>query len=204
MSDSQETTRSISFTFHHKQLGVIVPKTLWQFLTEVTKTESQKTGTNGVSVFPPTERCSLHHLPKDLEKGGFKLCAVNFEKVHGEQGLRHKVKFVFAKEEYANPNQKVVKGHKLLAAVFQNLVSANLWQAQQYSNPVLQKGEVVAGVKSCSIDLNARVPLYENGKLKLEWEKDEQGEHVGDKALPIYPKNVLSFSGDSVQLNASK
>lgn len=79
-----------------------------------------------------------------------------------------------------------------------------LWRVRGFRNPWFQKeGTVADGVFSISINMDARNPLFvgnDKTRPQVRWQKDANGDRVGDAPLPVAAGSFVSIIDNEIAL----
>jgi len=159
----------------------------------------------GVKVIEETERCLLRDLPKEIEAAGYELVDVLYEEridVKDPTGRRtyHMVRFLFARHEFAEVSEDFKTVRNTAHDALRHICESAFWRVRAFVNPFYKDGEDVAGFNAASINMEVRVPLFQNdGSPVLERRKDEHGKKVGDP-LPLKPDYSLRIEDGAVRL----
>lgn len=163
---------------------------------------ARKLRMTGERIIEPTENCSIEFLG-ELEAVGFELVDALYQKrVDGQNPNRtyHMVRFLFARQEFAVPTAEFLRIRDQLRAELWEMVRFAFWRVRAFLNPFYQKGEEVAGQRALSINLEARIPLYQpNGQPVTARPKDESGKRTGSPQ-PLKPDFRLVTEEDSIRL----
>ncbi len=184
----------IQFSFSNKKL---VPPSVKEEPFEKFREQSKrrKRGGTGERVLDPVERCSTYNIIEDLFRHGFSLVGAFSQQRHHPDDHRGRkmyqmVRFSFARtnaasKEFLQRRDDVLRG-------LQKLLADSAWRVRVFLNPFFQDGERVPNARHLSVNLEARVPLVEpDGRRRLVWRKDEEGNKVGDTKIPVQPDHVF-------------
>lgn len=161
----------------------------------------------GVMVIQPTERCSILEFIEELEASGYELVDAFYKARIDKKDPRiartyHMVRFVFARNEFAEPSAEFVTKRGVIRADLEKICDDAMWRVRAFLNPFEKNGKEIEGVKALSVNLEARVPfLLPDGKPVVEWQKDEAGQRVGDEPLPIRARFRLQVWDNVVDLS---
>jgi len=159
---------------------------------------------SGTMVIEPTEKSSLVEFLGELEGAGYELVdALCQERPHPKnpRQIYSVVRFLFARCEFVDLSDEFKKVRDNIRAKLSEMCRVAMWRVRAFSNPFYENGEEVAGQRALSINLEAREPLFRpDGQPVTRWQKDEEGERVGDAPLPIKPDYRLRILSDTVQL----
>lgn len=155
--------------------------------------------TIGIQAISRTPNVSLLLFVKQLEETGYKLVDTIYEKRHGNtNGKDHMVKFVFYRQEYANPSKNFQKDMETVYFELNQMCQQALWQTRGYINPFYKKGKEKNFI---SINMDVRNPIIlPDGKLIKKWQKDDKGKKIGKGPLPLFPDFFLSVKGGEIRL----
>lgn len=165
-------------------------------LSELKQRKEKKMMGDGEKVIEPTQNCSFEDFLVDLEAMGYKLAdAFCQERIDAKdpksKRTYHMIRFIFLPEEYVVFSED---HDKFRRALFQ-ICEESLWRVRAFSNPGPDSEEHL------SINLEGRTPLRRpDGQPVTVWQKDENGERVGDAPVPITPAYSLRVREGAVRL----
>lgn len=112
------------------------------------------------------------------------------------------VRFMFANKEAVQAlSEEFLKARPNILADLQYIAETTIWRVRAFINPYYQDHQVVEGLSAASINFEHRTPLLQaDGTPVKMWQKDEQGNRIGDAAVPIKAKNQLRVLSNSVVL----
>lgn len=163
----------------------------------------RKSHSSGVMVIEPTERCSLVEFLEELEVAGYEMVDGFYkERIDAyNKKTYHMVRFLFARREFVELSDEFKKARDVICAELRSICENAMWRVRAFSNPFYENGEEVPGQRTVSVNLEARQPFfYPDGRPVTVWQKDENGERVGDAPLPIRADHRLRIVGDVVSL----
>jgi len=204
------TVRLVALQFRFSNPDVI-PSSVKNRLGRETREEyeKRKSHSSGVVVIESTEKkYSLVEFLGELEAVGYELVdALYQERPHNnakdthDKYTYHMVRFVFARREFVELSDEFKKVRDTIRAELRSICEDALWCAQVFSNPFYKNGEEIPDQRAVNINLTARQPLFRpDGQPVTIWQKDENGERVGDAPLPLKADYCLRIVGDAVQL----
>ena len=166
----------------------------------------RKSHSSGVMVIKPTERCSIAEFLGELEAAGYEIVdafykeRINAKDPHRER-VYHMVRFLFARRELVNLSDEFKKMRDNVRIALSEMCRVALWRVRVFSNPFYKNGEEILDQRAVIINLEARKPLFHpDGQPVIVWQKDKNGERVGDAPLPLKPDYYLRIVGDIAQL----
>lgn len=168
----------------------------------------RKSRTDGFMFIEPTPKCSLVEFLRELEAAGYELVDAFYQErpynvVKNPNGrwTYHVVRFLFARREFVELSDEFKKVRDIIRTELQSICESALWCAVAYSNPFYENGEEITDQRAVNINLTARLPLLcPDGQPVTVWQKDENGEHVGDAPLPLKPDRCLRINQGAIQL----
>lgn len=166
----------------------------------------RKSRSTGTMIMEPTKGVSLAGFLDELEATGYALAdAFCKERLDAKDpsGRRtyHVVRFTFVRHEFVNISEEFRKVQDAILAELQEMCHAAFWRVRMFLNPFYQKGDEVADQRALSINMEARQPRFlPDGQPVLVWQKDGQGQRVGDAPAPIKPDHHLRLMQNAVQL----
>ncbi|MEK7658279.1 MAG: hypothetical protein AAB352_00235 [Patescibacteria group bacterium] len=168
--------------------------------------KERKTHSNGVLVIEPTPGCGLVEFPLGLEQAGFELVDASYKeridpKDPRQRRTYHMVRFVFCRRESAELSDEFRSVRDEIRFALQNMAENAMWRVRVFDNPFFFKDEEVQDQRALSVNLAARDTIVQpNGELIKRWEKDDQGNRIGEGPVPIVPKRQLCVRGGTVQI----
>ena len=179
-----------------------VPKSVFGMMKKETPEESseRKQRATGKIFIEPTKKCQVRDVVTDLADQGYILIeAFHQERYDPKKPLfpYHAVRFVFVHQDFfeENKSNKEFEGKKpeVLRDLAQ-MCEIALWSVRGFDNPFFQNDVEIKGQRAISINLEARTPLFHPDSTPvLVWEKDAQGNKIGDGPKPIKPTGALRF-----------
>jgi len=156
--------------------------------------QERKERHTGVALFDPVENVSIVKFLRDnLQGSGFELvnefCQPRLDLKDGAGKRTYPmVRFEFVPGKYVtNLNEEFMAKRELLLGGLYTMVTEAAWRVRAYENKFYGNGQVVPGEKALSINLDVRVPLFEDGRPRLVWKKGPNGERIGDAPVPLKP-----------------
>lgn len=158
-------------------------------------------------IIEPTENAYLAYFIDDLKTAGYEIVDALYQprvdpKDLAEKRTYHMVRFLFARTESI---EKIYEGFlKIRPTIYTDLegmcVDA-IWRVRALLNPLSKNGKDVYGQHALSINLEVRKPLFNpDDHHVLTWEKDEDGNRIGDEPVPIMPDYCLRIENDFLKL----
>ena len=110
-----------------------------------------------------------------------------------------KAQFVFASKPFVDSSSDFIVVKEGLMQDLDLLFNDAMWRVRAFRNPFYRDRKAVDGQFALSINLDARSALVdEEGEPLLRWQKDENGNRVGDKPMPITPKRFLRIENETI------
>ncbi|MBN1585012.1 hypothetical protein JW899_01460 [Candidatus Uhrbacteria bacterium] len=166
----------------------------------------RKNNASGVRVIEPTGKCSLLGFLEELEAAEYEMIDAFYkERIDAKDpyGRRsyHMVRFLFARHEFVELSDEFKKVRDIIRAELQSICEAAMWRVRSFSNPFYKNGKEIPDLRTVSINLEARQPLFRPcGQPVTVWQKDKNGERVGDAPLALKADYCLRIVNDAVQL----
>lgn len=157
----------------------------------------RKSHSTGSMFIAPTPQCSIADFLTELETEGYELVDAFYKpRIDGKDPRSnrtyHMVRFVFATSDLAKPSDEFKAARETLRAELKAICEGALWRVRSFLNPFYVNGEEVEGQNVVSVNLEAREPLCRpDGQPVTVWQKDADGNRVGNAPLPIAPKSNL-------------
>lgn len=180
------------------------------FLDEKTVDDEEKRfirsnlGGSGITAIEATKNVSLAEFVGSIKEAGWTLVAYNHEirpnlKDPRGKTFYHALRFVFAREDTADARMKELQ--PMFLGVLRVIAEEAMWTATTYQNPFYQKKEAVPGATHIVVNAVGRQPYCDgDGTPRTEWQKDSEGNRVGEKPLPIKPAKKLAYSDETIDL----
>ena len=159
--------------------------------------------TPGQPVIQPTEDASLMRLPSALEKVGYELVDAFYKPRIDQKSGRtyHMVRFVFAHHDYVNLSDEFKRVRNTIRVALDEVCIQAMWRVRSFVNPFFKDGTQCDGQSALSLNFEARKPLFlPNGQPVVVWQRDANGEKVGEAPLPLKAKVAVSVQDQAVQL----
>ncbi len=166
----------------------------------------RKDRSSGVMVIEPTAKCSLVEFLGELETAGYEMVdAFHKERIDAKdpRGKKsyHMMRFLFARREFVDLSDEFKKVRDLIYFELRSICESAMWRVRVFSNPFYENGEEVPDRRAVSINLEAREPFSRpDGQPVTVWQKDENGNRVGDAPLPLKANHCLRIVNDAVRL----
>ena len=179
-------------------VGAIVPETREE-------SSERRERATGELVIEPTERIGIQEFPYELEREGYQMVDGFTQRRVGRPGsgkpVYYTVRFVFAKREAATPSEAFLNKRDGLRGEFRFLCRDSFWRVRAFRNPFFENDAPVDGEFTIALNFEVRVPRFApDGSLLKEWEKDAEGNKLGDAAHVLEPKGYLRVQNGSVVL----
>lgn len=152
----------------------------------------------GEQFLPPIEGVSALPIIADLSEAGQELVDAYWQPRTKDCRGYYMIRFMFAAPNHANSSEEFLKVRSGALEALSKLFSEAMWRVRGFVNPFFKDGELIDNVYSISVNFDARSPLTDrNGKPILQWEKDDDGNKIGDGPVAIKPKKFLRIiNGD--------
>lgn len=176
----------------------VVPSQVRQIDDEGLDTRVQrKIASGGEQIIPPTPVVDVSELPTALFDQFVLVDAwrqLRLDRKHVLKGKTsnvptyHVVRFTFCRSIdviKVNIQDEEFEG---VCAALMNIVGTAFWRVRAYRNPDFQH----PGRNVVSVNMEVREPLFlPDGKPVVRWERDENGQKVGDVPKLLQPKDQL-------------
>jgi len=161
---------------------------------------ARRSGVKGVQFIEPIQDVSLLQFLLDLAKAGYVLVDAFFQMRASVRGQQYpSVRFIFAAEESVRPDGEFANHKQNAENALLQMCKEAMWRVRAFLNPFFEGGLPVDGQHAISINLEARSPLLDGeGNPLMRWEKDENGEKVGNKPFPLEPKLFLCIEDGNI------
>lgn len=161
---------------------------------------ARRSGVKGVQFIEPIQDVSLFQFLLDLVKAGYVLVDAFFQMRSSARGQQYPVvRFIFAAKESARRDGEFARHKQNAENALLQMCQEAMWRVRAFLNPFFKDGLLVDGQHAISINLEARNPLLDGeGNPLMRWEKDENGEKVGDKPFPLEPKLFLHIDDGNI------
>lgn len=186
---------SMRFSFSNSK---IIPSSLkFKAPATVEREEVRRERHSGVLVIEPTESCCLAGFPQQLVLTGYPLVDGFYQPrpdpkdIFGGRmyGMVH---FLFYRREFAEISPAFQAIADTVFGDLTKMCDDAFWRVRAFSNPFYKDGREVVGQSTISINLEARIPRFHpDGSLLMQWQKDDQGNRVGDCPKAIVPAHYL-------------
>lgn len=159
--------------------------------------------TPGVQITDLAKNCDLSDSAFELKMAGYELVdAFHEERGDERRDTHHIVRYVFARCEYVKPLAEEFLGKRVeLLTGFLSLSCSAMWNVFAHKNRFFQDGKEVPGQEVLSINLMNRTPYRSpDGQPVMVWQKDADGNRVGNEKVPLSPEKRLRIVESAVQL----
>jgi len=194
---------ALQFNFSNPR---VIPESVKHLSPETPRERvERKSCSTGVQVIEPTGRCSLVEFLGELGTTGYEMIDAFYkeridQKDPSGQKKYYMVRFLFCRHESATPSEAFKKVRGDLRADLRTICEDALWRVRAFNNPFYRDGVEVPEQRALSVNLEARVPLFEpNGQRIMAREKDENGQKAGPP-LALMPSHYLRVVDDAVTL----
>lgn len=167
--------------------------------------KSQKATDN--VILKPTENVYLAHFVDDLKTAGYEIVDALYQprtdpKDPAGKKIYHMVRFVFASTQSVEKlYEDFMKVRPRIYIDLDGMCVEASWRVRASLNPLLKNDEEVSGKHTLSINLEVRTPLFNpDGHRVLIWEKDENGDRIGDAPVPLMPDYCLRIADGCLKL----
>lgn len=155
---------------------------------------------NGVVFLEPTQMCALDKVLDDLVEQHYILVDAFTQTRFNPKAPKvpyYMVRFVFIHRDFYVADGKngdfIMKRDEIIRD-FALLCKSALWRVRGFNNPFFQNDTEVPGNRFISVNLEGRTPLFQpDGKPILVWDKDGQGNRLGNEPKPLKPLSNLRF-----------
>ena len=150
----------------------------------------------------PTKRVAVSAFVYNLLFAGYVLVDAKRQvRRNDRDSWDHVFRFVFVKKEFVVPGEGLEERSAKLLAGLQVLSERNMWRAQAFRNPYLEKGTPVKGLASVDVNLKERESLLdENNRPLMVWAKGKAARQVGETKVQLNPDFTLAFADGDVRL----
>lgn len=204
-----KSVQLISLQFAFSNTNIFPPWACWAIRDEKWnrwKERKYHEGT-GEIVISPVQNCSLKEFVGELERAGYKiadaLCQLRPDQKDDTRKRKYcMARFIFVREEHLEELSPEFKNALEKNRDFiQKMCEEANWRVRVFRNPFFRNGEQIPDQSAVSINLEARNPLIQpNGQPVLVWQKDGQGNRIGDMPLPLKPDHYLHIKDGAIQL----
>ena len=150
---------------------------------------------------------SLIYVVDDLIAAGFTLVeAIAQERSSNKAGAPAyaMVRYSFYRNELAKHSSDFLQNMANIVRDLQEFLELALWRVRGFRNLYFQEdGTVMDGAYGISVNMEARNPLFVGNdmtKPQVRWQKDANGDRVGDAPLPVVPGSYVSVIDNEVSL----
>ena len=150
---------------------------------------------------------SLNYVVDDLISAGFMLVeAIAQERTPNKVGAPPyaMVRYTFYRNELAECAPNFMQNKANIVRDLHEFLELALWRVRGFRNLYFkQDGTVLDGASSISINMDARNPLYvanDKSKPQVRWQKDANGDRVGDAPLPVVAGSYVSVIDGEIAL----
>lgn len=165
---------------------------------ESKKRRTRNNSGNGLQVLDVKDPIECGGLLAQLESGGFELVGTWWQRRRDKQNLAQKylnIRFTFARELREDAHPDFLRARDDLMGLFARLVNRSFWGVRIYDNPLFRHQEEVEGRRALSMNLGDR-----KDKDQEVWDRDKDGEKIGDAPKTLQASFVLAFEEDDFVL----
>jgi hypothetical protein len=166
----------------------------------------RKVYVTGSMIIEPTEDVTLFCFPGELEAAGYEMVDALYKQrldPKDSRGKRmyHMVRFMFARKEHVMICDEFRAVRDEIRGDLAKIATESLWRVRGYSNPFYGKEGEVEGVRAISLNMEVRRPRFEpSGKPVVVWQKDANGDRIGDAPIPLPAKKLLRVNEGTISL----
>lgn len=198
---------SMQFSFSNENLiPASVKEVEHENLEEQAQRKARETSSKsaGTCVIDPIEDVSLAQFLDNLEPAGYEMVDAFYQpRPHPKNPhvTYHMVRFLFARNEYVDLSEYFAKVRGTIREELVKMTTDAMWRVRVFLNPHFREGEVVEGQHTLSLNLEGRKPFFlPDGSPVTVWQKDENGERVGDAPLPLRADRQLVIDRDVITI----
>lgn len=198
-------TVMVQFSFSNRDL---VPPLLCEerpggVLENVRRKTMSAMGRGGEQFIYGVHNVNAVPLVHDLEAMGYELVySASVRRLRqGNPKPYWTVRFVFAEAESAEPTIEYLRSRESDRSALLDLLGQALWRVRAFRNPYFGRdGKLYDDRFSLSVNLEARVPLYDNGERRRVWRKNELGQRIGESPVELGPDHDLRIVKGRIEL----
>lgn len=182
-----------------------IPRGLYQKKEEnIEDLLARKSLTRGTEFLPSMADISLVKMPENLARAGYQMVDAFFRLRTNSSGHKYvALRFVFVSEDILEETGEFSKRKNVVEKALEKVCQSAVWRTQGFLNPFFKEGGVVKCQHSVSLNMTARNPLLDKfGQSILRWKKNENGEKVGGKPLPIRPALFLVVKEGDIRMES--
>lgn len=203
------SVRLVGMQFSFSNINIVPESLKKRELESLEERNERKTREgSGEMVITLTENSSLAEFLNDLEVAGYELVDTFYQpRVHPKNPriIYHMMRFLFARHEYADPSEEFKGVRNAISAELLKICEQAMWRVRAYLNPFFTDNEQIPGYHALSINLKGRKPLFlPDGQPVVVWQKDKEGNRVGDAPLSLRPDYHLRIDTNAIQLVVEK
>ena len=160
---------------------------------------AKSSAVRGERVIDPTPDLSLQFFVPDLAEVGHELVDA-FSRRQSKNGRPFlTTRYTFSGHDHAHSSEVFLAKKDIAMSGLVKFVTEGTWEGQVYLNPLFCEGQMVPDAYALSVNLHARVPLFDaTGKPMVRWQRDEAGEKVGEAPLILKPPRFLRVEDGGV------
>ncbi len=149
----------------------------------------------------PVEGVSALPFIADLNEAGQQLVDAYWQSRIKDGREYYMVLFMFAAPGHDQSSEEFQKVRSVALSALSKLFSEAMWRVWGFVNPFFKDNELVEDAYALCVNFDSRSPLVDgNGKPILQWKKDEKGERIGDKPVPLEPKKFLRIIDGDIRV----
>lgn len=153
---------------------------------------------SGTLVLETEDRTDCGALVESLDSAGLVLVGFFWQKRVDKADKRKRyvaLRFTFGRKIRDDAYPKFLELREEAIQFLNDLLGYSFWGVRVHDNPLFVDDEEVEGRRSCSVTFGGRTP-----KSDRIWKRDEDGEKVGDSAVPIWPIFTLKSIRGQLEL----
>lgn len=165
------------------------------------KTLKESPAIKGELCLSATEDVGVVDFIADLESMNYQLVD-SYYQIRSRNGQQYAVvRFLFAEKEQASVSDEFKKMLPEIEQALLQICESAMWRARAFLNPFFKDGRIIDDVYALSVNLEARKPLLDStGKPIFQWQKDENGEKIGDSPISLRPEKFLKIIDGDIRI----
>jgi len=194
--------RLISLKFSFSNPG-IVPSSVRRLESETPeKRDERKRRNDGILAIEPIQNVGLSEFLEDLESAGHEMIDAYYQPRLGKDNRTfHMVLFVFCQREHVKISDEFRMRRDTIIDELRKVCAQATCRVRAFVNPFYgSDNERVPGQATISVNLEARKPLLNSDSQPIMvWQKDREGERVGDQPVPLRPDYYLRLQDNTIR-----